>query len=862
MAQEDDTPHPKPPFPIVGVGASAGGVRALQNFFDGLPENTGAAFVVIVHLDPDHQSELSKVLAVHTRMPVRQVDHSVDLVPDHVYVIPPNQRIFITDHEVSVAKFDEPRGHRAPIDFFFRSMAEQRGDGFAVVLSGAGSDGTLGVKAVKEAGGIILVQDPNEAEYGSMPRSAIASGHVDFVLPAHELGAQLAELARGKEFLKTKTAVNEDEESLGRILAHLRVRTGHDFTQYKRASLMRRLERRMQVIKASGLAAYLNYLREHSEEVQALFADLLISVTSFFRDPLAFEQLSKRVIPEIFDRKGADQSIRVWVPGCATGEEAYSIAILLLEEAGQRTSRPDIQVFASDLDPKALVVAREGCYPSTLASDVSEERLRRFFSREGDLYRIRREVRDLIVFAQHSVLKDPPFSRLDMISCRNLLIYINRDLQQKVLSTFHYALLPEGYLFLGSSETAEHPDGYFRVVDRSNRIFQSSGRRAGEPLAFPRLLPHLRIPEQPMADAPAVRGTTADAQQQHRLSLTELAPPSILVDDMHRILHISDRAGQYLLHPPGMPTLDATEVVRVELGAELRIMLHRAFEEGVAGISLPIPVQFNGHSRNVCLQVSPLMTTPAHRRALVLFIEGGPATMPVDAAGLTEAQGNADLVVKRLQEELLATRANLKVSRQQFETATENLRAANEELQSINEEYRSTAEELETSREELQSMNEELQTLNSELKLKLDAVSRAHDDLQNLMIATDVGTLFLDKELRIKRFTPRMRELFNINPSDEGRRIGDFTNRLDYPNFEKDALNVMEENRQVEREIRTVEDHWFLTHLGPYRTVDGKTEGIVATFVDITQRKRTEEKLRETEARLKGSGSGEAGKRA
>ena len=699
---------------------------------------------------------------------------------------------------------------------------------FAIILSGAGSDGALGARAVREAGGIILVQDPNEAEFDSMPRAAISIGQADFVLSLHELAGQFVELVRSNQHLKQRPAPNETDDILGKILDHLRVRSGHDFSHYKHASLLRRIDRRTQVTKSGTLAGYLDYLRDKPEEEQALFSDLLISVTRFFRDPLAFEQLEKLVIPAILAQKHGDETVRIWVPGCATGEEAYSIAMLFLDHVGQRDIRPEIQIFATDLDVKALAVAREGHYPETLSADVPEERLRKYFVREGDEYRIKREVRDLIVFAQHSVLRDPPFSRLDLISCRNFLIYINRDVQQKVIGIFHYALLPHGYLFLGSSEAADHLDGLFRILDRASRIFQSTGGRGHRQLPASAVLSSLRFTEPVAAQTAAERARAADPQQ-HRQALLELGPPSVLVDETHRVLNLSERAGIYLLHPPGLPTLDITDLVRPELNPELRGLLNRAFQLGELAMSLPIPVQFNGHSRYVCLQVSPVRTEGEIHRALVLFIEGGPALMPVEPGEIPESPGSE--MVKRLQDELVATRANLKVSRQQFETATENLRAANEELQSINEEYRSTAEELETSREELQSMNEELQTLNAELKTKLDAVSRANNDLENLIIAADIATLFLDSDLRIKRFTPRIRELFNINSTDEGRQIGDLTNRLDYPGFEADARSVMESQAVIKKTV-CAGNHWYLMQMRPYRTADAGVKGVVATFVD------------------------------
>lgn len=481
---------------IVGIGASAGGVQALQAFFDSIPSDTGAAFVVVVHLDPQSHSELSSILAAHTSMPVVQVGKTEKLEPNRVYVIAPNRRLHINDEEISSAAFEEPRGQRAPIDLFFRSLAEEHGDGFAVILTVAGSDGAIGVRAVKEAGGIILVQDPNEADYPSMPRAAIATGIADFVLPVHELGVRLAELLRNKEIVRAIDERDFDENLVRRILAHVRVRTGHDFTKYKRSTILRRIARRMQITRTDGLAEYCDYLRDRADEAQALLADLLISVTTFFRDSEAFDALKTGIIPHVFGGKDVTDTIRIWVPGCATGEEAYSIAILLLEEVGKHEVRPPIQVFGSDLDARALTVAREGRYPAAIEADVSEERLRRFFSREGDHYRVRRELRDTLVFAGHDLLKDPPFSRIDLVSCRNLLIYLDRDLQQQILRTLHYALKPNGFLFLGSAETADYPPGLFRTVDRKARIYQSMARPEDKPHLLPRLLGHVGVPDQ------------------------------------------------------------------------------------------------------------------------------------------------------------------------------------------------------------------------------------------------------------------------------------------------------------------------------------------------------------------------------
>ncbi len=836
--------------PVVAIGASAGGVKALQRIFEKLPDNTGASFVVIVHLDPDRESRLTEIIAAHTAMPVMTVGASAPFAPNSVYVIPPNRQLHIADHEIATSEFAEPRGQRLPIDSFFRSFAEQHCEGLAVVLTGAGADGAVGIKAVREAGGIVIVQDPQEAEYASMPRSAIATGVADLVLSIDEIANQLPELIRSKAHLRELNFAEDDEEVLRRVLAYLRARTGHDFSKYKHSTILRRVTRRMQLVGKERLDDYYFFLRENVEEVQGLFSDLLISVTTFFRDPDAFQALADRVVPSLFKGKELGDFVRVWIPGCATGEEAYSICMLLLEEAARCENRPEIQIFASDLDAAALAIAREARYPASIEADVSAERLRHFFVREGQYYRIRREVRDLVLFAAHSLLKDPPFSRLDLISCRNLLIYLDRDLQQQVIGTLHGALRRGGFLFLGSSESADSPPNLFRSIDRDARIYQSTEHASDKLPMLPRITIRPRLPEWPVTRPSGVAVYSELAL--HRQALEELAPPSILVDERHHIVHLSETAGRFLQHPGGSPTPDITELARPELRMDLLSALHSAFEQGRATLSLPIPVRFNGAAHRVYLQVRPLASQDRTRLALVIFVEGGVMENSMAESRLAAEEGrSADDTIQRLRDELQAIRVQLTASREEEDAANEELRAANEELQSLNEEYHSTGEELETSKEELQSINEELHTLNNELKIKLDGVSRAHNDLQNLMTATDVGTLFLDAQLRIKRLTPRVADLFNITASDEGRSITDFTHQLDYQSLPADAQSVLKSLVPIEREVQSRAGTWFLMRLRPYRTLDDKIEGVVATFVDVTERRRAEEALRVSERRLR-----------
>jgi two-component system CheB/CheR fusion protein len=843
-AEQRDEPTPV----IVAIGASAGGVSALQSFFAEIPVNTGAAFVVVVHLDPKHRSELAHIISAKTNMPVVQVATRERLAANTVYVIPPDRRLELVDHEISAVAFDEPRGHRSPIDLFFRSLAERLGDGFAVIFSGAGSDGAIGVRAVKESGGIILVQDPDEAEYASMPHSAIATGMADFVLPVRELAKRLADLIRIKQVVTVPSIRNFDEDLLRRVIDHLRERTGHDFWKYKRSTVLRRIARRMQVTRTDDLKQYYEVLHDDVDEAQALLGDLLISVTTFFRDSATFELIAKDVVPQLFKDKAQNEPIRVWIPGCATGEEAYSFAILLLEEAARQQVRTQIQIFGSDLDSRALAFAREGCYPAAIEADVSEQRLQRFFVREDDHYRVRPDVRDSVLFAVHDLLKDPPFSRVDLVSCRNVMIYLDRELQEQVCSTFHYALNPGGYLVLGASESAENPPGLFRPIERSARIYQSSAAFGDKPRVLPRLLGSLRVRDHAVQLARMVSPTVAHGEAaMHRRAIEQVAPPSILVEESHRVIHLSENAGRFLLPSGGPLSGDAVDLVRPELRFELRSALNRVFEQREATLSLPILVRFNGsaHRVHILVKSAPESGSQEPRQAIVMFMEGE----AVDESLVALDRQTSDETVRRLTQEVELTQARLRTVREESDSANEELRAANEELQSINEEYRSTSEELETSKEELQSINEELQTVNSELKLKLEAISRAHSDLQNLVAATDFGTLFVDSSLRIKRFTERVTELFHITPADEGRPITDFAHQLEYDNLVKDIRVVLADLAPIRHEIHSRNDRWYDVRMRPYRTADDKIDGVVITFVDITEHHHVEQALRQSEQR-------------
>ncbi len=837
-----------PLISICGIGASAGGVTALRKFFSHVRTDLNLAYVVVVHLAPDHPSALSEILGSCTKMSVNQVEDGPELKANCVYVIPPDRELVLDGNSIAARPFSQPRGRRAPIDMLFRSIAVARGDGCAIILSGSGSDGSHGVRAVKEAGGIVLVQEPADAEYAMMPQNAIATGVADFIAPIAELTERLAEVAHSKESLRS-LSLDEEGNEARRILHFMRARTGHDFSNYKRATVMRRIARRMQVTRRDSMEAYAVYVRETPEEAKELFSDLLISVTMFFRDPNAFSVLAEQIIPRIFDDANEDDGIRVWVVGCATGEEAYSVAILLLEEAAVRKVTVPIQVFATDLDEGALATAREGRYPNSIEADVSDERLRRWFISDGAHYRVRQELRDLVLFAIHSALKDPPFMRLDLISCRNLLIYLERTLQRHLSQLFHYALKPNRFLFLGSAETLESNNELFSPRDREARTYQARpqhGRVLPQLPPFPELPATLTVERQRRS----IRDDhDRNATFMHMQTLERQCPPSVLIDDAQRIINLSPSAGRFIQHSGGPFTAELAAIVRPELRLDLKIAIEHALEAQQPTLTLPAIVSFDGAPRRISMHVAPVVNDSAAPQVLVFFLDGGQIEMAEALAADEQAAKPAE--ARRLYEELKIAHERLNTSRRDHDIATQDLRAANEELQSINEEYRSTAEELETSKEELQSINEELQTVNAELKSKLESISSAHNDLQNLTTATEIGTLFLDVEQRIRMFTAPVAELFNICESDVGRPITNFTHQMRYASIELDAQRVLKTLTPFETIVESNSGHSFMMRIRPYRTLEDRIEGLVITFVDVSARLQAEQQLRASESRYR-----------
>jgi two-component system CheB/CheR fusion protein len=850
-------------FPVVGIGASAGGLVALKRFFEHLPAETGMAFVIVLHLSPKHESTADQILARCTRMPVLQVRERVPIEPNHVYVISPQNDLRMDDGQLAVAPSQRPRGQHVAIDLFFRTLGEVHGDrAIAVVLSGTGADGSVGITRVKEHGGVTLAQSPEDCEYEDMPRNAITTGRVDFVLPAADLPQKLIDLWKNAQRIELPPAPEahghiaptppdtrpDTEQALRDILDMLAARSGHDFRHYKRATVLRRIERRLQVSMLPDLPAYRDFLRANPEETARLLDDMLISVTNFFRDREAFEALEREVIPALFAEHVADEQVRVWVPACATGEEAYSVAMLLADHAATMAAPPGFQVFASDIDERGLSVGRAGSYPESIITDVPPSRLRQFFNKEQQRYRITKAIRDHVLFAQHNVLRDPPFSKLDMVCCRNLLIYLDREIQARLLEVFHFALRPGGLLFLGSSESADAASRHFDVVDKKHRIYRARN--------LAHSLPATVLPLRAAERRHAPLGTPAPARERRGFSFAEVhqrvlehyAPPSVIVDRELNIVHMSDRAGRFLHFVGGEPSHNLLTVVHPELRLELRTALFQAVHTGKSVEARRVKIDRGGKPFFVNMVARPFRDPEAGAEFVLVLFDEVEDTMSADAG---VASGERDAVMLHLEEELHRTKERLQATIEQSETSNEELKASNEELQAINEELRSATEELETSKEELQSVNEELITVNYELKTKVEETAKVNDDLRNFIASTDIATVFVDAGLRIRRYTPRAEDIFNIIPGDVGRCLLDITHRLDYSELAADATSAFEVLRPVEREVRSLDGRLFAARALPYRTQENRIDGAVLTFVDITRLRMAQERVDVAEDQLR-----------
>ena len=841
-------------FPVVGLGASAGGLEALEQFLQRIPPGSGQAFVIVQHLDPHYRGALVELLQKVTPLPVVEIQDQMRVAPGHIYVIPPNRDLSILHGVLHLLEPVEVRGLRLAIDFFFRALAiDQRENAMAVILSGMGTDGTLGARAIKEKAGTIFVQAPASAKFDGMPRSAIDAGLADVVAPAGELANKLlAYLRHLPAPVVSPFAVDSDKNKSGldKILMLLRAQTGQDFTLYKKSTICRRIERRMGLHQLEKLDQYVRYVRENPREADLLFKELLIGVTTFFRDPPMWAQLKKDVLPELLADLPRDGRLRIWVPGCATGEEAYSMAMIFMEvvEEAHPGARCSLQIFATDLDKDAIDIARVGSYPPSIAADVSEERLNRFFVPEEGGYRVTKGLREMIVFAPQNLVMDPPFTKIDLVSCRNLLIYLETELQKRLIPLFHYSLNPGGFLVLGNSETVGQATDCFAQLPGRSRIYrrQDATPPVG-PVDFPAAFYHLqtRVPESLPVLPPAASATANVQTLTDALLLQRFAPAGVLTTSKGDIVYISGKTGKYLEPAAGRANLNIFAMAREGLSSALSEAFHHAVRKKSSFTVKGVTVGTNGGSKLVDVTIQPLAEPLALQGLVLVVFTDVAAPRTLNRPGKAERatlQGNQLVAVGK---ELQHVREELQTTREEMQTSQEELKSSNEELQSTNEELQSTNEELTTSKEEMQSMNEELQTVNHELQAKLDELTRASDDMKNLLNSTDVATLFLDGDLRVRRFTTRTATLIKLIPGDAGRAITDIVSELDYPELAADAREVLRTLVYRERQVGASGGRWFSARIMPYRTQDNHIDGVVITFGDITRLKSLEAAQRE-----------------
>jgi two-component system CheB/CheR fusion protein len=841
-------------FLVAGIGASAGGLAALVRLLEGLPADCGMAVVVVLHLDPQRESEMPRLLQAHAKMPVTQVNATMPLEANHVYVIAPGHDLLMNDGCLQVARGARPFGRRNAIDLFLRSLAEvHRERAAGIILSGSDADGTVGIARIKETGGITLAQDPKDAEYADMPLSAIRSGMVDIVLPAAEMPARLLQLAARVRPPQPagEAQAGPDRTELAdvrEILDILAMRTGNDFGCYRGEVQLQRIRRRMHVLGMDAISDYRDFLRDRPEETDRLLDDFFLSLSNFFRDRDAFALLERSVIAELFANVAPGQPVRAWSVGCASGEEVYSLAMLFAEAGARSPGRQPAQLFATDINPKALEVARSAHYPQSIAADVSPARLQSDFILDGGRYRIRTDLRKTVVFAAHDVLRDPPFARLHLVCCRYLLSLMSEEASKRILETLHYALAPGGCLMLGSTESVEAAPGLFEEIDARRGLYRAL--RIPSPLARRFLGKGSGVSQQATGGRRTVHGgerRRVTAQQIHRQLLESEAPPSILLDAEGRILYSSDQAGRFLHFSGGEPSRDIGSLIAADLRSDLRTALMESRRLGERIETRRIPQRRGAEDWTVRMVVKPApQDDEGAGNFLLLFIEERQrvARPPKD-------EGVAPEQVLLLERELCATREHLQATVQRYETSLEDAQALNEELQSANEELRSAAEELAGSKEELHSTNEELQSVNEELKLRVEEGAQLNDDLQNFVASTGTVAIFIDRELRIRRYTRASNRLFNLIASDIGRPLFDISHRIDYPGMAADIAMVFETLQMIEREVRGGDGTWYIARLLPYRTSEEKLDGLVLSFIDISRRKAAEENLRLSEERLR-----------
>lgn len=836
---------------IVGVGASAGGLQALEKVFGAMPADSGLGFVVVQHLHPERESHMAELLSRHTALSVIPVEEGVRVEPDHVYLILPDRELTISDGILHLAKMTSPRGSRRPIDGFFNSLAEDQTErAIGMILSGTGSDGSAGIKTIKASGGLTAAQHPDSAQYPDMPRNAIATGMVDVVLPPEQLPGVLVDYARHPYLAAREPEGAEDAAPrLGRLLSLLQARTGRDFRLYKKSTLMRRIHRRMGLKRVGRLADYESLLRGDANEAGALAKDLMINVTGFMRDPEAWQTLKTKVIVPLVRDRDNGGPIRIWIPACATGEEAYSVAMLLAEQAEAAQKTFDVKIFATDTIDENLSTARRGLFSATIERDVSDERMQRFFEPVDDSYQVRRELRDWVVFAPQNLLQDPPFFRVDLVSCRNFLIYLEEEAQRRVIRLFHFALREGGHLFLGNAETVGRDNDLFETVSKKWRIYRRVGPTRHDIIDFPtRAGAEARSGADPAAAATLASSHSAEIAQ--RMLADRYGPAAVLIDRNHRIHYFHGRTEDYLTQPSGEPTRDLLAMAREGLRTKLRSAVRAAIRESHE-VTFSTWVTAHEQGRPVAVTVSPVANPEPGGAFLITFREEVKANpRPVGETGAPEDVAQPVPVARdariehEFEAELRDVRAELGRTIEDLETANEELKASNEEITSMNEEFQSANEELETSKEELQSLNEELNTVNSQLQHKVEELELTTNDLTNLLSSTDIATLFLDRELRIRFFTPAMGKLIDIIRTDVGRSIHHFAARFDDPDLARDAKEVLDKLMPAEAEVQRDDRRWYLRRTLPYRTQDDRINGVVVTFTDVTAGKLVEQQSR------------------
>jgi two-component system CheB/CheR fusion protein len=836
-------------FPIIGIGASAGGLEAFELFFKTIATDCGMAFVLVPHLDPGHASMLSEILQRNTTMPVHEAKDQTLIQANHVYIIPPNRDMAIFHGTLHLSVPEQARGLRLPIDSFFRSLAEDQGErAICVILSGSGSDGTLGLRAVHGAGGVSFVQEPATAKYDGMPTSAVQSGLATYVLPVEKITEQL--VAYVKTIVDTGVPpalpVPAVTSAMTRIMMLLRSKTGNDFSQYKKSTITRRIERRMVVHNLKDMDAYARYLHENSAEVQILFKELLINVTSFFRDKEAFESLTKEVLPRIFEGKPENYIFRVWVPGCASGEEVYSIAMLFSEYMNEIKQEFKIQIYATDIDDDAIATARAGTYPANIAIDVSPERLRRFFAKEVTGFRIKKEIREMVVFAVQNVITDPPFTKMDLISCRNLLIYLEAELQNRVIPAFNYALRLGGVLFLSPSEGIGNFTDLFGPLDKKWKIYTvKPSLESARKMVAQRFAWTSDKPGKEPGELAGTRDKTNFAELTKRVLLSSYAPPSVITDESGNIVYVHGDTGKYLQPAQGQISTNVIDMAREGLQLDLRYAVQNAAVQKRLFVVKDLPVRTNGGIHGVDLTVRPLSDPEATRNLLLISFQD--AAAPQTEKGIRRKRVTAKGVTKRVEEleqDLAYTKENLQATIEEMQAANEELKSTNEELQSTNEELQSTNEELETSKEELQSVNEEIVTVNSELHGKIELLTDIQNDMKNLLENVKVGTIFLDDHLAIKRFTHEAVKVYRLAPSDIGRPLADIRSNIPNEDLVTDAQGVLDSLIPLEKPVRTTGNEWYIVRIMPYRTYENVIDGVVLTFSEVTALKEVEDEAR------------------